>query len=53
MKLNREFLQKLREEAESHADKEGILDDWKRVYLRLADSASELDAYIARSTLKG
>lgn len=47
---DRECLQELREEAESEARIKGLSPSWKRVYLRLADAASELDAYIARSS---
>lgn len=44
---NREFLQNLSSVCEQMADKK-INPHWKRVYLRLSDTAMELDAYLAR-----
>lgn len=47
--LEREFLIELRDEAERMARTPHLNESWKRVYLRLADAASELDAYEART----
>lgn len=45
---NRSHLQKLRDLAKEAAATDGINPSWRRVYLRLADAANELDAYWAR-----
>ena len=50
--FNRNELQKIRERAYSLAKIKGLNQSWKRVLLRLGDSANELDAYIARTEEK-
>jgi hypothetical protein len=49
---NRSHLQDLRNLAEMSAESVGTNLSWQRVYLRLADAASELDAYLARCEVK-
>ena len=50
---DRQFLQQLREEARKKTEIKGTNPDWIRVYWRLVDVAGELDAYIARTEIKG
>ena len=47
--INRQELQTLRSEALDLAGVKGTSPSWVRVYLRLADAASELDAYMAHT----
>ena len=48
--FERHELQLMQKRAEEEAKVEGTNPSWVRVYLRLADVCSELDAYIARSS---
>ena len=47
--FTRKELQQLRMKAEDQAGVYQLNTSWKRVYLRLADAASILDAFIART----
>jgi hypothetical protein len=47
--FSREELQKVKTRASKLAEVKGTNPSWVRVYLRLADAANELDAYLARS----
>ena len=47
--FTREELQDLRIKAEDNAGVYQVNTSWKRAYLRLADAASTLDAFIART----
>lgn len=47
--FERKELQEISSRAESLANVEGTNSSWKRVYLRLADAACELDAYVAKT----
>ena len=45
---DRKFLEQLRSAAMQESNVKNLSESWKRVYLRLADSANTLDAFIAR-----
>ena len=47
--FTREELQDLRERAKDRAGVGHLNASWKRAYLRLADAAATLDAFIART----
>jgi len=51
--FTREELQQIEKKALELANTQGTNSSWVRVYLRLADACSELDAYIARSSESG
>ena len=48
MKLTRDTLQTIREEAKTEADSKYLNPDWKRAFERLASAADHLDAMQAR-----
>ncbi len=51
--FRRKELQEIRKKAEESANMEGLCQDWKRIYTNLADAVNTIDAFIARTEVKG
>ena len=52
MEFTRDELQNIRDRAEKQASHPHLNEGWVRAFLRLADSANTLDAFMARTEVK-